>query len=86
MAVLPLNWDVFTSMVVGLVNTPVFTNFPGTLDGIGEGSAQFDLPPGSGGPGIVLYFPESMKALRAREFDILLNHGFSTFPLIIYEQ
>lgn len=40
--VLPLNWDLFTNVVIGLVNSPFFANFYGTLDGTGSASAQFD--------------------------------------------
>lgn len=53
MAELPVNWDVFTSMVIALVNTPFFANFMGTLDGAGTSAAKFDtfgpLPPGTAG-------------------------------------
>lgn len=39
---LPLNWDLFTSVMIGLVNTPLFKDFTGTLDGNGEAAAQFN--------------------------------------------
>jgi predicted outer membrane repeat protein len=48
---LPINWDVFTDIVMELVNTPVFVNFSGTLDSQGKASATIDtlgpLPPGT---------------------------------------
>jgi hypothetical protein len=42
LATLPLNWDLFTNMVISLMNSPVFTGFMGTLDGNGESTALFD--------------------------------------------
>jgi hypothetical protein len=56
--VLPLNWDVLTGSVISLANTPVFSNFMGTLDASGHSVARFDtlgplpIPPWSYG----LYF------------------------------
>jgi len=32
LSTLPLNWDAFTSIVIALANTPVFSEFMGTLD------------------------------------------------------
>lgn len=50
---LPLNWDVFTDLVISLLNTAVFADFLGTLDGNGNAVATMDtfgrLPPGSAG-------------------------------------
>jgi len=43
--VLPINWDTFTSFMLGLLNTGVFQNFVGTLDNQGEASAQLNLSP-----------------------------------------
>lgn len=52
-AVLPLNWDLFTNLVVGLLNTPVCQNFAGALGSGGAAYALFDtlgpLPPGTAG-------------------------------------
>jgi hypothetical protein len=56
-ATLPINWDVFSDIVMGLLNSPVFSNFLGGLDGEGMSAAQLNspaLPPGSAG--LVLYF------------------------------
>ena len=38
--VLPLNWDVFTDLIMVLLNTPPCQGFLGTLDGNG----QFSMP------------------------------------------
>ncbi|MHC4943944.1 MAG: C25 family cysteine peptidase [Planctomycetota bacterium] len=49
-ATLPLNIDAFTAVVVELLNTSIFSNFAGTLDGSGQASAQLNstaLPPSS---------------------------------------
>jgi len=42
---LPLNWDVFTSLVVSMINTPAFKNFHGKFDASGMGSAQLNTGP-----------------------------------------
>lgn len=50
--VLPLNWDAFTNLVILFVNTAIFSDFMGSLDGTGFGTAQLDtLGPIS--PGLV---------------------------------
>lgn len=53
MATLPVNWDLFSNIVLGMLNTPVFDNFMGVLDVSGTGSATFDtlgpLSPGTAG-------------------------------------
>ena len=49
-AVLPLNWDAFTNLVITQINTPCFSGFSGNMDSSGKGTATFDtlgpLPPG----------------------------------------
>ncbi len=40
--VLPLNIDVFTQLTLKLANTPIFSNFIGTLDNTGSSVATFD--------------------------------------------
>jgi hypothetical protein len=65
MAILPLNWDVFTDLVLTLANTPVMSNFYGNLDASGTAAAQIDtikhLPPNTVGVvmhyAYVLYYP-----------------------------
>jgi hypothetical protein len=57
MATLPLNWDAFTDVVLLLLNTPVFSDFLGVLDGNAQAAAQLysgQLPPGY--VGTILYF------------------------------
>jgi hypothetical protein len=53
MVTLPLNWDGFTNMILSLLNSAIFSNFLGTLDASGLGTATFDtlgpLPAGSAG-------------------------------------
>jgi hypothetical protein len=45
LATLPLNWDVFTNLVVQLANSPVFQNFMGKLDASGQAGATMSVPP-----------------------------------------
>ena len=45
LVVLPLRWDLFTGMVISLLNTTLFEDFLGTLDATGKGSAKMSLPP-----------------------------------------
>jgi parallel beta-helix repeat protein len=57
--ILPLNWDVFTDLALGLVNTPAFQEFMGQ-------SPQFKTPllqtgPFPGAAGISLYFAYTMN-------------------------
>ena len=63
MATLPLNWDVMTNVVLSLLNTPIFSDFMGMLDGAGSGSATYDtlgpLPPGL--VGASLYFAYALN-------------------------
>ncbi|MHC4945191.1 MAG: right-handed parallel beta-helix repeat-containing protein [Planctomycetota bacterium] len=44
LATLPLNWDAFTDVALLMVNTPVFEDFLGTLDGAGRAAAQLNAP------------------------------------------
>jgi probable HAF family extracellular repeat protein len=44
MATLPLNWDLFTDIVWGFVNTPTFKDFLGTTDADGKAAAQLNAP------------------------------------------
>jgi hypothetical protein len=41
-SVLPLVWDGFSDIALGLVNTGNFVGFRGVLDAAGKGSARFD--------------------------------------------
>jgi hypothetical protein len=63
LAVLPLNWDVFTDLVLTLLNTPLFMNFFGVLDSSGDGSALLNLPGPlpSGSQGMVIHFAYALN-------------------------
>lgn len=62
-AVLPVNWDVFTNVVISLLNTPIFYEFMGTLDGLGKGNAVFDsLGPFSAPPGLIMSYAYGISA------------------------
>jgi hypothetical protein len=57
LATLPLNWDIFSNLVIEMLNTPLFTDFMGTLDGNGEGTAQGNFPSlPAGTKGLVMHF------------------------------
>jgi hypothetical protein len=61
-ATLPLNFDIFTNFVISLMNTPIFSNFMGNLDGLGLANAKFDtIAPFSGATGITLYFAYALN-------------------------
>jgi hypothetical protein len=54
---LPLNWDLFTNLVIDLINTSIFDKFMGILDADGSASAKMNLgtlPPGY--VGTVMHF------------------------------
>lgn len=53
---LPLNWDGFTDLGLGLANSPIFGAFLGILDAGGRGHATFALPPGTGLPTLQTHF------------------------------
>ncbi len=38
----PLNWDAFTNLIINNLTSPIFQNFLGTLDGMGQAAAAFD--------------------------------------------
>lgn len=63
-ATLPLNWDIFTDVVLSLINTPVFSNFFNTLDGSGQSTAQlFTGPLPTGFAGTKMYYAYALKSL-----------------------
>ena len=51
--ILPLNWDLFTNLIIEYMNSIYFQNFLGTLDNSGSGKAAFNtqgpLPSGTAG-------------------------------------
>ncbi|MHC4942814.1 MAG: C25 family cysteine peptidase [Planctomycetota bacterium] len=55
-ATLPLNWDWFTDLVLSLLNSPLFDNFMGVLNGTGQATAQLNFPPVPGYGGTVMYY------------------------------
>jgi len=56
-ATLPINWDAFTDyFVLPLINTAIFSNFMGTLDGTGQSTAQFNALPLPGYAGMKMYY------------------------------
>jgi hypothetical protein len=57
LATLPLNLDGFTDVVLLLLNSPVFLDFLGVLDGNGEAGAQINAPPlPAGYVGVVMHY------------------------------
>jgi len=40
LSTIPVNWDLFTNIMIPLINSPVFNKFFGPLDAYGQGSAQ----------------------------------------------
>lgn len=73
---LPLNWDVYTGFVLGLINTPTYDKFSNVLDDIGAGTATFDVPaPIPGTAGLVMYY--------AYGLDKPLNYGSNPWVVTI---
>jgi hypothetical protein len=65
-----LNWDPFTDVVVLLINTPIFSDFLGKLDGFGKGSAQINAPPlPPGHAGVRMYYALALNS----PFDYVSN-------------
>jgi len=59
----PLNWDFFTSFIVGNLGSPLFQNFLGNLDGQGNAAATFDTL-GPIDPGLVGFTVHFVFVLR----------------------
>lgn len=70
--ILPVNWDIFTDIEMMLLNSPVFSNFYGTLDAYGKANAALYLPAGVavGSEGAVL----TSAFVTGRPFDYASNH------------
>ena len=60
-ATLPVNWDLFTNVVIGLANSPLFADFMGTLDGTGDATATLTLPPVPGMAGAVMVYAYALN-------------------------
>jgi len=54
--VLPINWDIFTNIVIEFVNQLYFQDFFSTLDSSGCGNATFIVPSNTGLVGLNIYF------------------------------
>jgi hypothetical protein len=55
-AVLPLNWDPFTDLVLSMVNSVIFSNFLNQLDASGNAPAQLNAPPLPGYAGMTMHY------------------------------
>ena len=53
---LPVNWDLFTNIVIGMANSPLFVNFMGKLNTEGYATARMALPAVAGAAGLQLVF------------------------------
>ncbi len=62
LAVLPLNWDIFTGLVFNLLNTPTFSNFNAMLDSGGTATAQFNITPVTLPMTVTVYFAYALPA------------------------
>ena len=56
LAALPVNWDIFSDLVMALLNSPVFSNFMGTLDADGRSTAQLNIPAFPVSAGIIMHY------------------------------
>jgi hypothetical protein len=54
--ILPVNWDVFTDLTLSLMNSPIFSNFMGTLDATGKANALLDAPAVPSALGLVMSY------------------------------
>jgi hypothetical protein len=59
---LPINWDQFTNLIVQYVNTTLFQNFMGSLDGSGQATATMNLGAIPGASGTVMHFAFALNA------------------------
>lgn len=69
-ATLPLNWDPFTNLALGLVNSSIFDNFMGTLNVNGQAVAKINTEPiPSGFIGLKMYYAYTLYT----GFDFVSN-------------
>lgn len=66
---LPINWDLFTNIVISLVNTPTFENFMGTLDNYGRATAKLVIGPVPGAAGIIMNYAFALN----KKWDFVSN-------------
>ncbi|MHC4945048.1 MAG: FG-GAP repeat domain-containing protein [Planctomycetota bacterium] len=69
LATLPLNWDVLTDIVLLMINSPVFSNFLGTLDAAGTAFARLNAPPVPGLAGFTMHYAYCLN----NPFDFVSN-------------
>jgi len=69
MVMLPINWDVFTDIVVSLPNSPYFKNFLGTFDPNGYAYPQLNMGALPGMAGLTMYFAYCVN----NPFDLASN-------------
>ena len=62
LVVLPLNWDLFTTLMIENLGTSVFPGFLGALDGSGMAKATLNAGPGVGLAGITMHFAFALNA------------------------
>ena len=59
--ILPVNWDLFTNIVMNLMNTPAFDHFLGPLDKNGLATATMNLGSIPGAAGLTLNFAYALN-------------------------
>jgi hypothetical protein len=62
MVVLPLNWDLFSNLVMNLLNTGIFFNFMGSLNGNGDAFAIFNMGPVPGAAGLKITYAYALAS------------------------
>jgi len=72
---LPLNLDWLSFLVLDNLNTPLFTNFSGVLDGAGAGTSQLNVPPLPGAAGLPMHFAFTTRS----PYDFVSNPVLVTF-------
>lgn len=68
-ALLPLNWDSLTLFMVPALNSPLFTDFVGTLDAHGNAAAQLNAPPVTSLAGMTMHYAYALVS----PFDFVSN-------------
>ena len=66
---MPLNWDIFTDIVLLFFNSRIFSDFMGTLDGKGQATATLNAPPVPGFIGITMFYAYVLN----KPFDFASN-------------
>jgi hypothetical protein len=71
---LPLNWDIFTSLVINLLNKPIMTDFMGVLDGAGRGDAQLVTAP---------LLPSAAGMMMHFAYALCSPYDFASNPVLV---